>query len=398
MRPNSNQPVYFECTMCGECCSSWNIPVETEKALKLLEKPWVLARLGETSRELVKVSEALYRIPLTDENFCVFLADDRRCLIEINEGLALKPYECQRFPFAAVVMPDGSTRYESSAACKAISEKLLLAFRPIVPKSPEVEDFNTATNDSGVVSQPHMQETPEKFQADPLDELQRLPKRIPLGFLLARSRSIDPEGYARYEEELGEIFENPAVHPHLSLKRIQILLKSLSGYRKQTLQPLKSPAKVFQMSARCSSLITLLFLRRPYGSWTLFNLIRGKKYHDPRVFGLAIDLQAQRVQGFPDEYYGRMNAFLFSLLQRKRLLSDGASLVSLLAMATIACLLIIWYAKALAWLRGSQNICDTDVSGAIRLVERYYTGHQPRFMAFFLSPIKGYLLQKILLG
>src|SRR5690606_6458844 len=92
------------------------------------------ARLSEANRELVKVTDALYRLPLTDENVCVFLGDDRRCMVEAHEGLSLKPEECQRFPFAAVRLPDGTAAHDTSASCKRIAETLLLAFQPILPR------------------------------------------------------------------------------------------------------------------------------------------------------------------------------------------------------------------------------------------------------------------------
>jgi hypothetical protein len=57
-------------------------------------------------------------------------------------------------------------------------------------------------------------------------------------------------------------------------------------------------------------------------------------------------------------------------------------------MAGVAALLVRWYAKALAALQGAQETSEKDVTTAIRLVERYYTGHQPRFFNFFISRFK----------
>src|SRR6478609_2173166 len=141
---NLKKPVYFDCNQCGQCCSSWNIPIESEKAEYLLQQSWVQDRLKILERTIEPLNEhlGLYRIPLTSANTCVFLADDKRCLIEANEGLSYKPHECKRFPFATVRLPKtkapASLAYETSAACKHISEKLILAFEPIQPKSSDM--------------------------------------------------------------------------------------------------------------------------------------------------------------------------------------------------------------------------------------------------------------------
>src|ERR1043166_7534085 len=101
----STPRVYFECSQCGDCCSSWNIPLEADKARILLDRSWVRERLAATRRALKPMTADLYRISPTDQNMGVFLGEDRRCLVEVREGAALKPKECRRFPFAAVKMP-----------------------------------------------------------------------------------------------------------------------------------------------------------------------------------------------------------------------------------------------------------------------------------------------------
>ena len=52
----------------------------------------------------------------------------------------------------------------------------------------------------------------------------------------------------------------------------------------------------------------------------------------------------------------------------------------------------IAYSGALAVLEDEVLMDDAHVATAIRLVERYYTGHQPRFFHWFLSHWRGALL------
>jgi hypothetical protein len=77
----------------------------------------------------------------------------------------------------------------------------------------------------------------------------------------------------------------------------------------------------------------------------------------------------------------------------------GQSLLSLWSMAVCAWLLLRWYAIMLTALRfsiqpseASCQVLGPEVSLAIRLVERYYTGHQPRFMQWFCKRFQAELL------
>ncbi len=366
--PNTKSPpLYFACSVCGECCSSWNIPIEGDKARMLLERPWVRERLAAARRELVRVTEDLYRLPLTDANVCVFLGEDRRCLIEANEGLALKPQECQRFPFAAVRLPDGTMRHDTSAACKQVAEKLLLAFQPILPRP----------DDSAL---PLLEASHE-----------RMPQRIYAGLF----RRIDGADYLRYQQAVRQIYDQTHQPPELLLKQVCRLLPTLpDGLEAPSVVKPGKPG----FSAWLCRWVTLCFLRKPYGSWSWACLIVGRRYDDPRVFGLPIDLPQATTPRWDDALNHMANAFLFNLLNRKVLLARGGSLESLLAMAGVACMLLRWYAATLAWFSGRERVDLHDAAMAIRLVERYYSGHQPRFLKFFHSRLNGKCLARLLFG
>lgn len=353
-KPEAQPPLYFHCSVCGECCSSWNIPIEGEKARALLEKDWVKKRLNAHRRELVRVHDDLYRLPLTDENVCVFLGEDKRCLIEVHEGLALKPRECQRFPFAAVKLPDGSMRHDTSAACKQVAEKLLLAFQPVLPR-PDDTAIPVLASDHEV-----------------------MPARFRIGLV----SSLDGSGYARYQQRLREIFAEPDIHPETLLFRVRNMLASLKEEKPQVFE------ETFLFKPLWQRWLPVLFLRKPYDTWSWFCLIRGTTYDDPRVFGLPVDLAEVSRPDWSPALNRPMNAFLFSLLNRKVLLARGASLEGVLALSVAAYFLALWYARVLAAMQERDAIGQDDLSMAIRLVERYYSGHQPRFLKFFVSGLK----------
>ncbi len=369
----NDRPLYFECSICGECCSSWNIPIEGEKARALLTREWVTQRLSETRRELVKVTDALYRLPLTDENVCVFLGEDRRCMVEAHEGLALKPKECQRFPFAAIEMPNGTLVHDTSASCKRIAEKLLLAFQPILPVPDSREDT-----------------TPSDSEASD-EEPERIPKRLYAGVF----RRVPVETYEIYLQRLRVVFSDSGNTPEMALRQARLLLKGLPSSLERQEDNLLGRVNLYQPSW-IEQLILLFFLRKPYGIWSWFNLLQGRMYHDPRVFGMPVDLRAVKQVAWNPACNQRLNAFLYNLLCRRMLLARGGSLSSILALATVAQLLVRWYARTLAWIRETKQVETADVSMAIRLVERYYTGHQPRFLQFFTARLRSRLVVALL--
>ncbi|WP_373530965.1 YkgJ family cysteine cluster protein [Vampirovibrio sp.] len=370
MSQDSNPAVYFNCQLCGECCSSWNIPIETHKAEQLLQKAWVQQRLASTRRALSPQSAEIYRIPLTDENVCVFLAPDKRCLIEVNEGLALKPHECKRFPFATVRMPDGTARHDTSAACKSISEKLLLAFQPILPKTtahPSQPADDTAIQDSQAW----------------LEDIGDFPARVQVSAF----KTMDWQHYMAIRQTWQRWFEEDNLSAEQALAHVQASLNP-SGHS-------VSP-QLLKPKPWLNQLVTCCFLRKPYRTLSLLSLLTGGTYHDSRLFGEPVALRAQAQVFWHPDHERHLKAFLYNLLCRNRLLSAGGSAESLIAMAGIAALLVRWYAKALASLQGEGQTCQTDVATAIRLVERYYTGHQPRFFHFFMGRFKSGVLLKVL--
>lgn len=339
--------------------------MEGDKARALLARPWVQAHLTDARRALVQIDDTLYRIPLTDDNHCVFLGADRRCLIEQHEGLALKPAECQKFPFAPVQLAGGQSHYDTSAACKRVAEQLILAFRPIVPREDEPSALERG-----------------ELAADEVDVA--LPDRIAVGMF----RHMSQSDYQAWQQTLQAVLSEPDRSTE----------EALGHAWRQLRQQIGQSDRVPSFLLAHTSPMLAFFLRKPYGTVSWVQLLHGKHYQDLRVFGgFSVPVDKIRHVPWSRVHDAHVNAYLYQLLTRKVLLTRGGSVSSLMGMAMLAVMLIRWHAAVLAALRDETEVLLEDVTVAIRLVERYYTGHQPHFLQWFSSRWRGGLLRRLLL-
>ncbi len=105
----------FSCTMCGSCCGGHNVgPVD----------PQTLTGLQPIREELIAKTHAAKGLFLTvqmehegkvEDQFvcqsrngsCIFLSDDRRCIIHSDYGGDRKPSICRLFPYQFIATPNG---------------------------------------------------------------------------------------------------------------------------------------------------------------------------------------------------------------------------------------------------------------------------------------------------
>jgi Fe-S-cluster containining protein/histone H3/H4 len=342
-KPPANEKV-FACQLCGECCSSWQIPVEAHKATHLLAQPWVTERLADLDRSLEPLDADTWRIPLRPDNYCIFLAEDKRCLIEVNEGREWKPEQCKRFPFAAVRMPDGVIRHEVSAACKSIAEKHLIPFVETLPSS----------------------------HSEPVT-----PENLPVRIKRSPFRTLSADAYEAYQEQVAEILQDTSCSLSTSLFRVYQVLRCWP-------QPPKELADAFSFHSRWERLFPVRFIRRPYGAYSAWQIWREGTYLDQKIFGVPLDLAGHGGVLIPDEVLDPpLRGFLYQLLRRRVLLSYGHHLMGQLLLAGVAYHLVRWYARTLALVMDRDTVTESDVVLAIRVTERYYTGHQPAFLEWF---------------
>ena len=128
-----------------------------------------------------------------------------------------------------------------------------------------------------------------------------------------------------------------------------------------------------------------LYLRRPYGLYGLWRLRVEGLYRDPKILPEPIVLADVHTMLWPTDSTSDawLTGYVLNVMRRKVLLTYGYNLTRLYRLATVGVGLIRWYAKALAVMQDQPEPSQDDILLAIRLVERYYTGHQPNFFDSF---------------
>ncbi|MEB3285903.1 MAG: YkgJ family cysteine cluster protein [Vampirovibrionales bacterium] len=360
--------VTFSCSQCGECCNSILIRIETEKALELQARQWVKERLAQFGKRLSRENAEHWLIPHRPDKSCVFLGDARQCLIEQHEGKRLKPSECLSFPFAGLSLPSASKKsptrlFDCSASCKHVAEDLLDTFAAIVPETAWQETL----------------------------PLQNAPQNVRLSFF----QRVSWAEYLQRLSQLKPVFTDPSLSAESALKAARLILYGHLFYQPPQANTSTFKLSGFKLSGICKSFLLLLFLRKPYGTLSRIQLLRKRAYQDPYVFGsLRLPGVFETNDAVWDASAERLlKSFAYAILHRHVLLSQGHWGASLIAIALLAVILVRWYATVLSEIEGldhtHQLVSRQQVASAIRLVERYYTGHQPRFLAFFNHRIVG---------
>lgn len=358
------QGVRFSCVGCAGCCGHWTIHQERWKADELQQRDWVIERLKHYGLKLRRVDRQTVQLPLKDDEYCVFLDEDRRCLIELHEGRRLKPDDCKRFPFAVGVRVDGFIVTDASAYCKSISERYSLEFLPVIP-----DDDTTS-----LASEDHIP----------------LPERV-------RVRGCRHWGrveYDRFLTALHELFKHNASQPWQALKQLQ---GRLAG--RDLGDPVPRTPALDGPRPAAERWLTWLFLRKPFGYYGLWRLLVHNELTDRAMLPRPVRLRAVESVTWPAGVNPWLAAYAHNVMQRQLLFAKGTaySLNHLLSLACVGSLLVRFYAKAFAWLDSRPLVEPADVTQAVRLVERYYTGHRPLFLSMIRNLPGGGVLHRLVL-
>ncbi|MFN8615155.1 MAG: YkgJ family cysteine cluster protein [Vampirovibrionales bacterium] len=341
--PLSDRP--FECAQCGLCCTNVSIPIEPEKALALLKKPWVQERLKPLNLSFKPLphykSDPRWQIPLTPQRRCLFLGDNQECLIHHFEGETLKPNECLRYPFSTYIHTlHGTSLADVTASCQTIAQEL----------------SNPFPNNQWVPSKP-LPEHPHGHDIQPA----------------AWPLTPQQNGSWQKHQSLIDQLTEEASNPHQSMEHfLQIAASPLPQLQSVCLQTFRAHRW------------RLLCLRKPQLLQSVWELIVQQKYKDPMLFGpTTIPLAALPL--WPElTNHSTLKHFVLSLLKRQLPYTQGYDYTTLWWLALSGWVLASFYTQALI-------LCESDPSKplpsadealltlAIRIVERYYTSHQPRF-------------------
>lgn len=362
----------FQCSQCGGCCNQVSILHPKAEADKLLQKPWVQGRLEEFGfTEFENYDGEHILLPHKPDKHCVFL-EDNRCLIDKFEGHLAKPIDCRRFPFARPI--SGINKLDTSAACITIARGLL-------NNQTDWQPANDSKDISGLIegaSKPYGQGS----DAFPDRGVHR------------RHGWLNTFSKERLTATQTTDFFNQRRETFLALPPWQAL-----RWLHQEIKQYDAPVKTAAQSCKNNKpplwkrrLAESRFLRQPYGWWTKLGILQGDEISDPRVFGRAIiHTPPADVYQWPKPLEAAVTAFAWSIAQRSVPLIYGHSLESMLIAATLATLIAQWYAEVLTYQTDKETAKDgTRRNGyvidkdslilAFRVVERYYTGHQPAFL------------------
>lgn len=352
-KDGSPAEVSFQCQLCGECCTSWQIPIEASKAEGLFQQKWVQKRLTEHQLAFETLDKNHYRIPLKSDGYCVFLGEDKRCLIEVNEGYEAKPEQCKRFPFARTSLKNSTEALtEASGFCKAIAETYWPKGFTVIPGERD-RDFPS-------------QDLPEVIS-------------IRKSYFWQKKSSLKTLYFFEKQEQALTAFDHQPIN-HLA--DLEIGLKQLA----QSVMDDKSNQIIYKpFSKQTHRLISALFLRHPHGWVSAEKIWNNSLYLDYKIFGMPLDLFKHPQISPPNgsETLQPLRFFLGQFLRRRVPYTYGHSAESLMSAALVSYFIVLWYAKINALLKEQEQVLSEDIILAIRTTERYYTGHQPEFLDQF---------------
>jgi Fe-S-cluster containining protein len=412
------KPLSFQCSGCGKCCTLWQVGIDKTRGEHLLKQAWVQQRLAdfelafitdnETQGYVVphRKVEALSPLASNTQKACVFLNEKQQCLIQLNEGMSAKPLDCQSYPFAATGAATGAATvaatgaantkqtdnaplaltYEVTASCLSVAERLLVQFQPIVPDVAEAAA---------------LQETLKGKQAKKL-AWQQL-KRVRLW--PTPVEWWQPMLWSEWERRMQALHTVFQQEEDLTPWQALALAKAWLLHPKANqsdLPPLLSKAKgLGEPSKPWRYVLERLCLRLPFGLYSLGQLLWGQAYFDAAAFGASATGLAWRLlptltwpqaSELRRQQNKQLRAFLLLLLRRRVAMANHQAWLAQWSMAVAALVLVEWYAKAFCLQSGEQQVQATHLTAAIRLVERFYTGHQPRWLALFrYHPLFGFI-------
>ncbi len=366
-------PPVFTCQQCGGCCSNITVLVNATQKNALLARPWIQEHLAQHVLTLEKIDKEHWGLPLKSDGTCVFLDDAQMCLIQQHDGYDAKPPDCKYFPFSKRIT--GVSTVDTSAACQTVAGGLLAGTHHWQPD--EISTLNPT-------------------QAE-------LPQRIPTGYGTTLTQATYTQWMAAIRAQWCDTPSAPS--PTQALRWLHTALpKNNPQHPIAAISP--APFRPF-----VERLLPTLFGRAPYGIWTRYGVWCNEDICDPRVFGKrGVSLAGLAHVAWPTPQHNpALNQaachFLFTLMQRKMPIVYGHSLKSQLLLCTVALGLVQWYARIFALMAAqaarqpvnNATVTSNEVVLAFRVVERYYTGHQPVFPERMRRwPLKGATLAWLL--
>ncbi|HNY10867.1 MAG TPA: YkgJ family cysteine cluster protein [Candidatus Wallbacteria bacterium] len=139
--------IHFACACCGECCRKWQVLINQAEADRFSKDDWAksLETAGLPGAKFVKDgifypreevppqsaepgyikfdSDLKYSLKLCDGDKCVFLTEKNLCHMHAEKDFDYKSHTCKAFPVKPVYLPDGSVQANFSFFCPGVADE-----------------------------------------------------------------------------------------------------------------------------------------------------------------------------------------------------------------------------------------------------------------------------------
>lgn len=363
--------------MCGECCGAWNLPVSNKLKDKLLTYNWVLELLQHKKTQFIFKNNE-FCLPKKN-GICIFMdTKDNLCLLHKRLGESLKPKECNRFPFAFAKDKNNNLYIDTSFYCKSIVRN-------------EGENIKHFLSDE-FISSFDLFEFPEKVLLSP---------ELSIDYSILNNIRINLSNYLidNFNNETINNYDIVLYRGFIALKYIEkTLINNMEINFTQIFKDCDSLAINKKKLIGKLNFLTTLFIRKNSIIAGLICLkLKYSKYIEP-IIAEPIDLKKLEKTTISeyDDSKKLIKHYLIDIINRKILLAHKHSAIGIFTATIIAYSFIIWYSKALAVVDGKSQVEQFHIELAIRITERYYIGHNVKFMERVRKKNSLYLLNAFL--
>ncbi len=141
--------IHYSCICCGECCRRWQVLINQTEADRFAKEDWAKS-LGAAGLEGAKIvcdgvfrpredasmpvqpaadpgyikfeSDLKYTLKLCDSDKCVFLMGNNLCHMHAEKDFDYKSHTCKAFPVKPLYLPDGSVQANYSFFCPGVTD------------------------------------------------------------------------------------------------------------------------------------------------------------------------------------------------------------------------------------------------------------------------------------
>jgi Fe-S-cluster containining protein len=355
----------YVCIECGACCQNWRIKVTAEEEKNIGATDWA-ALSPELAKQVPLVENLATK---TIDRRCVFLQEDKKCLIHAHLGYQAKPGTCRQFPLWVTETPE-EKRVTASFFCPAVAENR----GDLLSDSPELSGDRLSGFISRVLK-PKVGLIGEL--AVEWSEFAALEEELQ-NFLNAEDLSVPQRVFALYHRS------HETGRARLNQREVAPVDDSRRAALAQTGVPEKFKA----------GLVRALFLSfmeeanradyehsRTSFTWSFVTKIIRTAFGWGRINVPSLNLDVSSVEvgkiildwGNP-ELAELMIRYFRTLVFRRQIFSDqGAFRGSCLMLVAFS--LIIWYARACALQNQRSAVAIADLRHAVALVEKFFVQH-----------------------